>query len=495
MRFLRRSVYNGSGWWNESYRHSLAAKGIRTNFKEKRLSLQISYPAQQPQQPTQLAAPKEEVIRRIVKEQVSPQNVSIKLNELIKQGQIGPELIRAEYDRTLARVGEGDLSSWEDAQKLMHFDFYQETQLRAAVLKGALAQAQQAIPPNESALREMGLVPTQIEKVKEQFRLITTGLAESKAAQRAAGIRKLGAEVGAETLEEVGAGAKALGKSLKLGTREILKSGETPEQRTERLKKTAVPAMGWEAEEEAAGVFSPLKISGIDKIIAAKKAKAAKGEEKTKEEREWEVYPNAKRAREETEDIYRNRHLLAKVDMSAYDEGMKAFEKGDRESLIKSIFNLEAQNMKLKDRFNVVQQAKGNVLSRDTIVQTIHMANKRGEMMPNFLFGGGGGERIADQTKKMNQVMDDIKQNSNKLVARISLLYQKLKKVDGSIKPDRTMPQKDIVVTRDDSIRLIAPFDNFKGQLKHPNPVLEGIEEKSIKNPVFGDIEAEENEL
>jgi hypothetical protein len=85
----------------------------------------------------------------------------------------------------------------------------------------------------------------------------------------------------------------------------------------------------------------------------------------------------------------------------------------------------------------------------------------------------------------MNKVMDDIKQNSNKLVARISLLYQKLKKVDSSIQPDRSVPKQDIMVTNGASRGFLSQFDSFKGQLKHSNPILEG----QIKNPVLSDME------
>jgi hypothetical protein len=348
MRFFRQKVNYGNGWWNESYRHSLAAKGIST----KRFNFQPQ--SVQPQQ-TVLVEPEKKPTQKVVfktVEQERPQVLSTKFKEQIAQERAGRELVREEFDSILERVQAGDLSSWEDAQRTMKFSPFQETQLRQAVFKGALVQARSYVEPDEKYLSSLGLNKEQIGAVRKAYLLKTTGEVTTPGERRIGGIKRLGVKVGEEALESGEEKLEALGATLKSGARELMRSGETPEQRIARLKKTSMPAMGWESEEEAAGTLSPLKISGIDKLIAERKMKRARGEEKTKEEEDWEVYPEAKRSQEEANDLFRNRNKLAKVDMSAYEKGLSAFDKGDREGLIKSIFELESENMKLKDRFN-----------------------------------------------------------------------------------------------------------------------------------------------
>ena len=162
--------------------------------------------------------------------------------------------------------------------------------------------------------------------------------------------------------------------------------------------------------------------------------------------------------------------------------------------MVNSITNLRFENAKLKDRFDIVARAKKNSSAQTPASDTIRMAHKNSSgILPSFMFGSGGGSsKIAKQTRQFNDVLDAIMQTSNKIVARESLLRNKLKKVDSEIKPDYSAPKKsiDVLSNKQQGSGLFSSFDNFKGQLKYDNPVLDKKEEKM---PEFKEFDAEDN--
>jgi hypothetical protein len=158
--------------------------------------------------------------------------------------------------------------------------------------------------------------------------------------------------------------------------------------------------------------------------------------------------------------------------------------------LLDAITELDAQHMKLQDRMWHVEAVRGNMLHKETMDQTIAMASEDGEkIMPNFLFGSGGGNAIVKQTRKVNQIKEAIKKSSNEVAGRLAMLRNKLKRMDATVPPQAPVPEAPVKVFRQ-GIGLIPSFDDFEGKLKHTNPVLDG----KIKNPALGKLDAGEGQ-
>jgi hypothetical protein len=517
MRFYRR--YN-HGWYNDSYRHSLAAKGIKTSFAKQ---AQILMPSMTEQRKlSQLAV--DFVENKITAKQLSdrkdlsPQEVNLVMDEANKiraerlyaevlkkkaqqvwQSPIGP---RPREDRgagvpTSGRILEEEKTEEELAaeqrrpflnwlQRLRGGDFTnpeppqneaEKITQRAAMLEGAQAKILRGdfLKKEDWQLLEgYGLSHTEINELKAN---------QSKFMQKhPSGLRKAGRVV-AEEVSEYGAkaGTATVG-FLKKGwgnlrdrvrpSMDEISGGNIDDE----LKKIEAKKLEIEG---AAGVFNPWKI--LDE---------SGGNAKLKEEKRKQVYAEAISAQRDLDTLFENKDALAKVDLSGYNKGEKAFRKGDREMLLDAITELDAQHMKLQDRMWHVEAVRGNMLHKETMDQTIAMASEDGEkIMPNFLFGSGGGNAIVKQTRKVNQIKEAIKKSSNEVAGRLAMLRNKLKRMDATVPPQAPVPEAPVKVFRQ-GIGLIPSFDDFEGKLKHTNPVLDG----KIKNPALGKLDAGEGQ-
>jgi len=155
----------------------------------------------------------------------------------------------------------------------------------------------------------------------------------------------------------------------------------------------------------------------------------------------------------QVQELYDAKSVLAKTDLKPFDEGTKAFQNGDREGLIRSINELQREEQKLRDRFTLVNVTGDSVVSRPN-----HDAafDKKSD---NFLMNvmGNGGDRIAEQTRKINEVRENILNANNQVFARRRQLEFRLKRLDASIPPETDIPSE---VTR------------FKKGTSFGNPVL-----------------------
>lgn len=163
------------------------------------------------------------------------------------------------------------------------------------------------------------------------------------------------------------------------------------------------------------------------------------------------------------------RAKLSEVDLQAFDEGKRAFKKGDREKLIGAIGELQSQEAKLRDRWALVGQTHAQVVS----VQN-HESAYGGES-GNIVFGSGSGAaKIADQTEKLNDVRGEILKANNKVFARRRMLEYDLQRMDASVPPVRTVPGK---VMRFDEEKRSSVSGFFRGALKDAVPVVRGADD------------------
>jgi hypothetical protein len=531
MRFLRRA---GSGWFYQSHRHSLAARGIKTSFARTRPeSGFFEKPMTELVKAEPVTRGKIDALRmevgRAQKEQAEEMGEFYRQQAGLKQPMFlygravekkGEEamiegLATDPFNKRLSRLASGVLDSDDLNVLSKEKDPSRVANIKRSIFIGAMANARAGLPIDEDILEGKFIAWTkdqaaklfpdrsiedpavvnllklsgpQRAQIKRTARQTRTGetlalpgrMAEAAyGAVKAAGIR----------------GAVAGGGVLKRGLTEAMKKGETPQERYYRLveERRTREALRELKEEEETGAFSFAKISGLDKLEVEKKRKKAE-EGPSKEELENALYPAAIMAKQQVNAFWKSKGRLVDADMSAFKKGDKAFRRGDREALADAIMDLEKEDMKLKDRWHLLQKTRGIVLSDDNRDQAIARGDgMKGEILPNALFGGGGGaSELADQTKKISVMEKNIVEKSNMLNARIGHLQAKMRRLE-SLKPMiEDYPEQEIKVFGSTGSKLFAAYDEFGGKLKHKNPVLEGLQNKTVgnvalkaKNPLF----------
>jgi hypothetical protein len=167
----------------------------------------------------------------------------------------------------------------------------------------------------------------------------------------------------------------------------------------------------------------------------------------------------AKRISEQVESLYNDKDELAETDIKKYEEGMKAFKKGDREQVIRAISELEAEENKLKDRWLLIGATHRGMLSADNQQAAFHKSSDN----PVLDMSSSGARKIADQTEKLARVRGNMLDSMNKTYTRRVLLQNALTRLNSTIPPDKDAPRN--------VKRLDAPRNSLKiGDI--PNPVL-----------------------
>lgn len=178
---------------------------------------------------------------------------------------------------------------------------------------------------------------------------------------------------------------------------------------------------------------------------------------------------------DKAENLFRAKDDLAKVDLSGFDTGTKAFKKGNREDLIDAITSLKSEEGKLRDRWNAVEQVHAQSLAEN--VQSAAF-EKSGEN-PFFNAFSSGASRVEKATDRINEVKESLKKANDKVFARRRMLEFRLQRLDAQVPPEKGAPEK---VTRFDREPTVFPgvgemIDSVE------NPVTK------VENPVIGNEE------
>jgi hypothetical protein len=151
--------------------------------------------------------------------------------------------------------------------------------------------------------------------------------------------------------------------------------------------------------------------------------------------------PFADAIEREVDSIFSNRHALAKTDTKDFKNGLKAFEKGDREGLIKALSGLEFQVEQQRDRWGLIEQTRSKVESPEN--QRSVMAKAKGGF---GFFGDGAGKTLAEETRKVNEVRRVVKESADVTKARAENLRAKLRRLDATVPRESSLPSEDAVV-------------------------------------------------
>lgn len=167
----------------------------------------------------------------------------------------------------------------------------------------------------------------------------------------------------------------------------------------------------------------------------------------------------AENVSEQVESLYKEKAKLSEVDLSAFDVGNKAFKKGDREGLISAITELQSQEGMLKDRWDLVGQTHAQL--KGTENHDSAFIKKKSGLMDSFV-GNSGAEKFVEQTEKLSDVRGEIMKASNEAFGRRKMLEFRLQRLDSNVPPETWTPNK---ITRfdDKEKNLTGIFDKVVG--------------------------------
>ena len=168
----------------------------------------------------------------------------------------------------------------------------------------------------------------------------------------------------------------------------------------------------------------------------------------------------AENVSEQVESLYKEKAKLSEVDLSAFEVGNKAFKKGDREGLISAITELQSQEGKLKDRWDLVGQTHSQLKGTDN--HDSAFVKKKGGFMDSFS-GNSGAEKFVEQTEKLSDVRGEIMKASNEAFGRRKMLEFRLQRLDSNVPPETWTPDKIIRFDDNKGKSLTGIFDKAAG--------------------------------
>jgi len=261
-------------------------------------------------------------------------------------------------------------------------------------------------------------------------------------------------ESGVHTLGKVGEKieSKIQGKSLAEKTKELqdrkVLEARQKEQRALERESAARLFRGQPEDEDAdpfnvnnRGVFDPLgselglsgEIEPISNFFGDDDVEISQSQVRN------EIYPHAAQVDRLVEDFYAsipdlNTH---KID-NRYNDGVSAFERGDREQLVNAIMDIDAERRKLNDRKALIENVRAKVQDDTNVTELVQKSQYEEDNGSGFglgalsgLFGGGEvSSKLAEQTNKINEVRRNVDESLQKGVTMSTNLRRKLAKID-----------------------------------------------------------------
>ena len=439
------------GWRYESVRHSLAAQGIRTGRRynaEQQLELPgpVTTQAVGEVEP-KVAKPgggffqsvfgtKESAVTKSREEAAEMQRQKLLQAKAFSERDVGRiiDAIRSSNFDTVNLSGRGDMSLVDAIENLKKFGSPSEyAEVQTALSQKINALVATGNPRSTYAKFEPFLTRVGLKRLAEEEHAQKRELKEGSLTQAAkeyvgtAAVSGLGAvEVAARG---VGAGVTGLAGYAEKGLKEAKAGGLMPEKKAGVLSDNVLFG-GFEE-----GRFAPLDKELFSKPLKERFLGGEDEQRRADETRKMQMKKTDNQIQSEVNQLYRARETLAAVDFSPFKKGKAAFERGDREDLLRSITSLEAQEQRLADSWAIVESAtRTKVMNPENVTA----AYGSGE---GFLTFGGGGEKVADRVKKLNEVKQKLKDSINEVYTRRKLLRYDLQRLDATVPPVSDVPK------------------------------------------------------
>jgi len=503
MRFSFRS--KGSGWFHESYRHSLASKGIRTSFKQ--ISSRNFAVNQQQQQVPKTepdlridvdAVPKKkqeeiyidlEAKRKKEEEDKKRERSPYTLKQELERKKLTEELAERPFNQFLNRLKSGTVNSSEiqDAIAQARGDSYRLQLIRNAAFDGGKSLADRGMAPDWSSLESVGLTKFQMQEIAQALvNKVGSAQAVSMGANRyvtGAVAQRAGTAVGgavgglvSETVAGAEAGAEAeFQRELAEGARrfeqaptelELIGAPSTAFQQVDKGQPKIRFDMYGDEVVDRPGMLNPMEIGDLDKYL--------KQREKASEAKMARLKAS-ERVNYFVDDLYNGKDKLAKIDFSPFKEGQDSYRKGDREGVMRAISALEMENYALKHRLSLVDNVRQQILSSKNVTEMMLKGKDNQGFFFNPMVGHStGSAAYAEQTDKMAKTGLEIQKSSNAVVQRIAELKRKLAKMNSMARLDEAPPERPVKVFSDQSPGWKETLDDGKSIFRHENPVLKG---------------------
>lgn len=488
------------GWRGDSFRHSLAAKGVRTNHSyyakrsasERQLmnlgvnpaeaSLDVRPPYADARQdryredfgePDPMDAPRspedpfERRMRDAALTSMEERNVrsARRYEEALRQAQSGADISAAiEMIRNPNDARWADELTTQGLKKGVRVPVPAKIEaLKAALNARALQLAQSGVPIDKELASVVAPSVLQRANTIQKYR----ELAERREFESP--LRK---QMREELTPAVAAAVVAApGESIVQGGQAFFGKDENAtiedfDAASARLKRSAFvkdnAAIGWE-EQASNGVFG--EIEGTRFRSTWDFASGGQGVNPVMNKGQS---TKADLVSDRVNSLYGEKQRYSEVDLSPFEQGMNFFNKGDREGLIKSKLELEKQEAVLKNRNKFIDQMMADMNSKENYAD----AFASGDSSNFFLGGSKGAEKLNEQAKKLHEVKLEVAQSYSKAFTRRRLLQQALIRLDSQIPPEVDVPRE--------MPRTVSKETGFWRDVATNNPVVDGAR----SNPV-----------
>lgn len=417
------------GWYKESYRHHLAAKGVTTSKYLASNKFKFA-PLKEPEK-IEDKQKKQEPIDKLVQEtnlsgsKVSPQTA---LKRFVATEQLQSrvsEAVKKErpINKLLDQVRVGNYSEALEQLNSNELNSNEREAIRSALAVYAISNAKNGLEVSEEVLNNISSSSKKRVKILQEEsnrELESPFKTEARELAKDAVVAAVDAPLLA--VEQIGSatkeGVKTISPEGKLtgepdnfpGILETIDGAEQSPVFTNNI------ALGKQKIE-------PLFGDGDTNVAMGGSNPVMKSDEPTYSDK----------IQEKIDSLYNNRKEFAKVKESSFKKGNDEFKKGNREGIIRAIEELQGEESKLKDRWNLVNQVHVQMQSNEN--QESSFKSDGG------MFGNTGAKRLADQTKKLNDARKELVESNNRVASRRQMLQLRLKRLDSQVPPESWVPQ------------------------------------------------------
>lgn len=505
-----------NGWYRESFRHSLAARGVITKrymatkaaprvipesrltkavgSAEKGLQTQIrseriaeaDIEARSPEQQA-LDLIKRGQATDIQKELLSKTGKKETFKQLERQGQrrqhkdsifqkgLGKtEELTAKFRRKIAREEDIVLTDLEQAEV-------------AAIAEKAVEDSLKGVPVSErtkEVLKKFKTLPAarnalqQLTVAEEAERREREGFVAKELRQAEEQTLIDLANAPAEAADVAGRGVVGAGRGILETTREGLRGtkfqgGEGPgvRQKIDAFGNTSFVGTNVAIGNEEDGLLRPIQeplpplSSGFDEALAVSERTRSSNMLFKKRQKNFSDLVD-----DQVNQLYTSKDKLSKVDLEPFKWGTKAFESGDREGVIKAISELKREEDKIASRWALVDQTNKNITSVNN-----HQSLFQDPGTDNIVLQSGkGANRLAEQTEKIEEVFKGMKDSNDKVFARRRMLQFRLQRMDANVLPEQGAPDFDQITrfSGDEKVSKGIDWTNTPELLTKGNPGL-----------------------
>jgi hypothetical protein len=134
---------------------------------------------------------------------------------------------------------------------------------------------------------------------------------------------------------------------------------------------------------------------------------------------------------------------MAKVDAKPYEKGKKAFLEGNREKLVSSIVDLEKQEKAIRQKREIVRQLKADAVSESHRKEVLVKPKAGFFELP---FTGGGARRLDQEIRNLEDVDAELRKSENAVAGRAWDLNNSYQRMRGVLPPQQSKPQKIVKV-------------------------------------------------